>query len=641
MTGDSPEAGKTALVDVLLRVPVMREPDGRALVLDELADRGYRLDAMRYSRDRHDIWSIVTACLRQPGALAALVEVLRGVEGEQLAVGEFSRIAGQFTPKRSPAQASDDVQSTDPEGDFDSFIRAIRLEHGESTSVFPDVRRERLPCGSKLGAGARGKVFSLLNDPGLVYKEYISGRVNGAALAELILQRNMLSDTERKLLDGSTSWPLARVMADRHVVGCLMRSLPADFYVLTSAGRRPAYLSYLCYPPKPTWKSIGTPSVQDRLEIARQVVNLIGFFQRYSLIVGDISAQNLLWTCEGAPRVFLLGCDALRLVGGSSALPEGETPDWRDPLLGSRAPDMDSDNYKVALVVGRILSQEPYVRPGETLRLLEGVPDGVASGVRECFAAATRTAGRRPAIQNWSDALSIPQALRIRWPVESPPIARSVLPVYVVCDVTKPVGKSDLSYSDELAGALLEMSSDPTVADKIRVCIAVFSDQARVLLPLSDLSEGIGMPEITYEGNVRRYGPVFTLMKSLMERDARNLGEEAHDVMRPMMIFISGGAPADEWRSSYRQLVNARVRPDIFTWGVGAVEQAGLTEIANKYNFSGTDISPSVILSEYASAFMSSDLLRRPNMDDTDPVGFQPIDLEYLDSGDNEPHAPG
>lgn len=639
MTGDLPEAGKAALVDALLRVPVMQEPDGRALVLGELADRGYRLDAMRYSRDRHDIWSIVTACLRQPGALAAFVEVLRGVEGEQLAVSEVSRIAGQLTTTQSSAPWGN-VQSTDPEGELDSFIRAITLEHGESTSVFPDVRRERLPCGSQLGVGARGRVFSLLNDPGLVYKEYISARVNGSALAELILQRNMLSDTERKLLDGSTSWPLARVVTDRHVVGCLMRSLPDDFYVTTSVGRRPAYLSYLCYPPKPAWKSIGMPSVQDRLEIARQVLNLIGFLQRYSLVVGDVSAQNLLWTCEGAPRIFLLGCDALRLVGASSALPEGETPDWRDPQLGSRAPDMDSDNYKVALVVGRILSQEPYVRPGETLRLIEGIPEAVASGVRECFAAAARTPGERPAIQNWTDALSIPQALRIRWPMESPAVAYTVLPVYVVCDVTEPDDKSDLSYANELAYALLEMSSDPTVADKIRVCIAIFSDQAKVLMPLSDLSEGISVPPLTYKGNVRRYGPAFALMKGLMERDIRNLGAGGHDVMRPVMIFISGGPPADDWRSSYRDLTNARIGPEIFTWAVVTSAQGELTEIATSYNFSGTTISPSVILREYARAFMSSDIRGVPDMGHPGSAGFQSIDLEYLDFGDKEQGPP-
>jgi hypothetical protein len=207
--------------------------------------------------------------------------------------------------------------------------------------------------------------------------------------------------------------------------------------------------------------------------------------------------------------------------------------------------------------------------------------------------------------------------------------------------VTEPNDKSDLSYANELAEALLEMSSDPTVADKIRVCVAIFSDQAKVLLPLSDLSEEISIPALTYEGNVRCYGPAFTLMKNLMERDIRNLGGAGHDVMRPVMIFISGGPPADDWRSSYHDLTNARIRPDIFTWAVGTSAQTELTEIANSYNFSGTTISPSVILREYARTFMSSDIRPLPDMSHPGPAGFQPIDLEYLDSDDNEQSPPG
>jgi hypothetical protein len=38
---------------------------------------------------------------------------------------------------------------------------------------------------------------------------------------------------------------------------------------------------------------------------------------------------------------------------------------------------------------------------------------------------------------------------------------------------------------------------------------------------------------------------------------------------------------------------------------------------------------------------MSSDLQRPPHMSDTDPVGFQPIDLEYLDTSDQEKGPPG
>lgn len=643
MAANSGEADKAALVDVLLRVPVMQESDSRALVLNELTERGYPLSVNRSPRDRYDVWAILTACLRQPGALAALVEVLRGVEGENQAVTEFSRLAGQLTSGEAPARPS--PQGTQPAGqerELDSHIRVIARDPGELISAFPEIRRERLHCGSQLGAGARGRVFSLPDDPDLVYKEYISARVNGSALAELILQRNMLGDAERRILDESTAWPLARVMTDRHTVGCLMRSFPDDFYVTLPVGQRPAYLSYLCYPPKPVWENIGLPSVQDRLEIARQVVNLVSFLQRYSLVIGDVSAQNLLWTCHMVPRIFLLGCDALRSLGESSALPEGETPDWRDPLLGSRDPDMDSDNYKMALVIGRILSQQPYAQPGQELPLLNEVPQAVANGVRARFAEAARPAGQRPTAANWAEALTIPQAPRIRWPLEPAATFASMLPLYVVCDVTETADKSVLGYTNELADALREISGDPTVADKTRVCIATFSDQAKVLMPLSDLSEGTGIPPLVYAGDTRRYGPAFTLMKSLIERDARDLRASGYNVMRPAMIFISTGPPADDWSASYNALNNSRSRPHIFTWGVGAAEQADLTKISNAYNFSGTNISPAVIVRSYAQTFANSDISRSPMPfrrivqadTDTDPSGFQAIDLEYLRTDD-------
>ena len=332
MADDSGQVAKAALVDALLRVPVMQEMDGRALVLAELADRGYRLDPMRFPRDRHDIWAIVTASLRQPGALGALIEILRGIEGEHLAVSETSRIAGRLTAVQSSRRLSDGPASVNPAvSTLESFILALALKQGESASVVPEVRRERLHCGTELGAGGRGRVFSLLSDPGLVYKEYISKKVNGGALAELIIQRNMFGEADKEIVDTGTSWPLARVIEGRRIIGCIMRALPDAFYITASAGRQPAYLSYLCYPPKRSWADIGIPGVSDRLEIARQVLNLIALLQRYSLVIGDISARNILWKCDTAPRVFLLSCDALRILGSPSALPEGETPGWEDP----------------------------------------------------------------------------------------------------------------------------------------------------------------------------------------------------------------------------------------------------------------------------------------------------------------------
>jgi effector-associated domain 2 (EAD2)-containing protein len=648
------EPGKAALVEALLRVPVMQEPDGRALVLAELSERGYRLDAMRYSRDRHDIWAIVTACLQQPGALAALTEILRGIEGEHLAVTEFRRLAGQhMTDAQHPPGALHPPSAGDPpltghDREPDLLIRAMAPEFAEFASVLPHVAREHLTRGTQLGAGARGRVFSLTGRPGLVYKEYLSPQVNAGALAELILQRSMMGAADRKLLDASTSWPLIRVMDGRQIVGCLMRAIPDDFYLAASDNRRLAYLSYLCYPPRPAWSSIRMPTAPERLEIARGIVDLVALLQRHSLVIGDISAQNLLWACDPAPHVFLLGCDALRPAGAPSALPEGETPDWRDPLLDSGPPDLDSDNYKVALAVGRILSQEPYARPGEELPLLNSIPQAVASGVRERFAEAASPRGQRPAIDTWAEALRMPRAIQLQLPRDDPPGPRTVQPLYLACDVTAGTDPASVGYAPELTSALQDISWHPVASDRTRISIAVFSDQAKILLPLSDVSGDLAMPELRPDGHVRRFGPVFTLMRGVIERDLRKLRLDGYRVMRPVVIFIASGPPADDWQPSLDELcASSAGTPEIFICPVGTGNFTGMVAASGRRVRSAAGYSPGSLLLRYADVFVSSDVDRplhhagfRPDpgsgLTGTGPIGIAPISLEYLDPGDDD-----
>jgi uncharacterized protein YegL len=635
VTGYPGQDPKTALVDELQQVAVMQDPDGRALVLGELAERGHRLDAMRYARDRHDIWAIVTACMRQDRALDALVDVLRGIEGPTSAVTQIARIIEQMRSGPAPAGMTDTARPpTSSAAETGTSIRARILEHGQPAGAFWDMRRDALVCGRQLGAGARGRVFEVLNHPGIVYKEYISGPANQDVLAELILLAGVLDSKEKEQLDSCTSWPLARITEDGRVVGCVMRSLTGDFYVKTEAGQRPAFMSYLCYPRRQAWRKIHVPGTADRLEIARQIVALFGFLQRHSLVIGDVSAQNLLWTLNASPRVVLLGCDALRKLGGQSALPEGETPGWEDPLLDSRNPDSDSDNYKLALVIGRILSQAPHVRPGEPLGLRGDLPPAVARRVSECFAAAARPAGERPPPELWMDALSASGEVLIRWPSLKPPGPRPVLPLYVVCDVTHSAQDSNLLDVGGIADAFLDMSCNPYVAEKVRACMVTFSDDAKVVLPLSDLSDGTQIPPLTAGSKVRRYGPVFTLMKDLIQRDVQRLREEdQQNVLRPVMIFISGGPPTDEWKHNYLNLVDSGFasRPNIFTWAVGDAEPGRVAEIATDYDFTGSAISPADLLQEYARTLASSDVMRPPRTAEPEAARFQAIDLEYLD----------
>jgi uncharacterized protein YegL len=177
------------------------------------------------------------------------------------------------------------------------------------------------------------------------------------------------------------------------------------------------------------------------------------------------------------------------------------------------------------------------------------------------------------------------------------------------------------------------MSCNPYVAEKVRACLVAFSDDAKVLLPLSDLSDGAQLPPLTAGSKTRRYGPVFTLLKDLIRQDVERLrlaGQQ--DVLRPVVIFISGGPPADDWKPGYLALVDPAFgsRPNIFTWAVGDAEPGQMAKIATDYDFTGSAVSPGKLLQEYATTLASSDIIR-PRMPARETGGHRPIDLEYLD----------
>jgi hypothetical protein len=78
-------------------------------------------------------------------------------------------------------------------------------------------------------------------------------------------------------------------------------------------------------------------------------------------VVGDVSMRNLLWACEPEPSIFLLDCDGMRFAGESPAVPAAETLDWDDPSLGTDPPNLNSDRYKLTLIVQRVLTVRPQV----------------------------------------------------------------------------------------------------------------------------------------------------------------------------------------------------------------------------------------------------------------------------------------
>ncbi|MEV5409586.1 hypothetical protein AB0K60_12215 [Thermopolyspora sp. NPDC052614] len=271
-----------------------------------------------------------------------------------------------------------------------------------------DRQRRTLSLESQsLGDGGQGVVTRLTGAEPLVYKEYMphAGTVNGTALAQLIEFVHGLAPQERRVLMEQCAWPVARVVDGDRVTGFLMPLLPDDFYWVIGRNRKPVELQYLLYKPNWAWQGMPLPDIQGRVEIALAAARLIDRLHHHGWVIGDISFRNLLWRPIAPYRIFMIDCDGLRRHGDEAVLRQAHTPDWDDPHQPATGPDLDSDRYKLALLVARVLSRTASVRPGQELTLLPGLEQPTVNAVRELFARAKGPHGTRPAASEWVQAL--------------------------------------------------------------------------------------------------------------------------------------------------------------------------------------------------------------------------------------------
>ncbi|WP_150251109.1 hypothetical protein [Nocardiopsis deserti] len=288
-----------------------------------------------------------------------------------------------------------------------------------------DVDRETLVLGEELGSGGQGTVHRVAGGPhtGLVYKHYTLSGADPRALERLVLLPYDLTDTERDRLFALSCWPLARVVSGGFLTGFLMREIPERFVGhIKGGGTHLQELQYLIFEPKPIWGDIVPPDVHGRLELVRQYVSLFQLLHSRGLVVGDVSMSNLLWTASGGYGVFMLDCDGVRRSGERPVLPQADTESWNDPEQPGTGADLETDRYKLALLVGRVLSCHKQVRPGEPLDMLPGLPSGVADAVTRRFEAAGKGYGGRPDAHQWGVALGGRAEIPVRRPRTAAPV---------------------------------------------------------------------------------------------------------------------------------------------------------------------------------------------------------------------------
>ncbi|QGV80285.1 vWA domain-containing protein [Streptomyces ficellus] len=219
-----------------------------------------------------------------------------------------------------------------------------------------------------------------------------------------------------------------------------------------------------------------------------------------------------------------------------------------------------------------------------------------------------------------------------------------ILPFYLVCDESGSMNGAPIdSINTALPDLHHEISTNPTVADKTRFCLIGFSDDAKVLQPLVDLSDIDSLPALA-AGGLTSYGDAFRTLLRCIEADVTALKAEGHDVYRPVAFFLSDGSPTDDgWQQAHKELVEARYGPKIIAFGIGEAEAATIGHVANFRAFmqQDTSVSPAQALREFAASLTRS-IVRSANsipadggggfdlaVDETVP-GFSTVSLDKL-----------
>ena len=188
-------------------------------------------------------------------------------------------------------------------------------------------------------------------------------------------------------------------------------------------------------------------------------------------------------------------------------------------------------------------------------------------------------------------------------------MSQQILPFYLVCDESGSMSGDPINaINKSLPDLHQEIGSNPVVADKTRFCLIGFSNEAEILLPLSDLSVVASMPALRATGGTN-YGAAFRRLKSTIDADVTQLKADGHQVYRPAVFFLSDGQANSDWQSDYKALVDPawRSHPNILAFGFGQADESVIRQVATTKAFiaDGT-LGPAEALGEFAQSLIRS-----------------------------------
>ncbi|HEX2143023.1 MAG TPA: hypothetical protein VHG10_00805 [Glycomyces sp.] len=219
---------------------------------------------------------------------------------------------------------------------------------------------------TKLADGGQGTVYRAARMPGELFKRYLDpSQLHVGELKRLIRRIHLdeRSQHARETILRSTAWPTGVVLEDGKHLGMMMPEAPPRFSTRIGGKSRLKELQFLIFEPKPMWSEVGLPDRDQRRELVLSFVRLFKALHDADIIIGDVSPRNLLWTLEPHPGVYAIDCDGFRVNGHPAPTPQAQTLDWVDPDQETGRATFESDRYKLALLILRVLLVEPKATP--------------------------------------------------------------------------------------------------------------------------------------------------------------------------------------------------------------------------------------------------------------------------------------
>jgi uncharacterized protein YegL len=167
-----------------------------------------------------------------------------------------------------------------------------------------------------------------------------------------------------------------------------------------------------------------------------------------------------------------------------------------------------------------------------------------------------------------------------------------VMPFYIICDVSGSMRPDMRVLNEGIQKLRQSIVQNPVVDDVAHISVISFSTDARVVMPLCQMSDQ-AMPTLVTDGGVTNYGKAFRVLAGAIPQDAATLRARGYKIFRPCAFFLTDGEPTDrDWLDTFRTTltydkntgVGMKQYPVFIPFGFRDAQEAELRKLA--YPFS-------------------------------------------------------